>query len=341
MRFRTYQGARQGIGDVINALAAPGGNAYGDHMRDLAYVDGAQATARNADSETALNDQKRAARDSILGALEGVPLPQGLTPGVVSSMFVGSENPNFRDFTQGMVDMGGTAAQGMAMDAARRGDTNQANQFNVLAKPGETYQPYGMNESGVVNQATGAYTPSDLSRAKVGQANAAAGASNALARQRGFLEVSPGATLVQTPNAVGDAIDQVYQAPYSPSQQSDGGVGGGKPSSNALKQRELEAQGVPTQIARGLAYGAIKQVSDGMGNVVLIDYASGQVMGQMKIDARTKAATWIPSQPTASTAALDGAADPLSQARDAISRGAPRDAVIARLRQMGLDPSSL
>lgn len=322
MRFRTYQGARQGIGDVINALAAPGGNAYGDHMRDLAYVDGAQATARNADSETALNDQKRAARDSIMGALEGVPLPQGLTPGVVSSMFVGSENPNFRDFTQGMVDMGGTEAQRMAMDAARRGDTNQANQFNVLAKPGETYQPYGMNESGVVNQATGAYTPSDLSRAKVGQANAAAGASNALARQRGFLEVSPGASLVQTPNAVGDAIDQVYQAPYSPSQQS-GGAGGGKPTTDNRQYQELLALGVPPDTARGAAYGTIKPVTDARGNTVLVDVASTNVIGTLKTDVRTGQTMWEPSQPAAPAAAPGGVAQPQSQADyDALPSGA-------------------
>ncbi|WP_149576380.1 hypothetical protein [Xanthobacter oligotrophicus] len=36
-----------------------------------------------------------------------------------------------------------------------------------------------------------------------------------------------------------------------------------------------------------------------------------------------------------------GVGDPLAQARDAISRGAPRDAVIQRLRQNGIDPAGL
>jgi hypothetical protein len=35
------------------------------------------------------------------------------------------------------------------------------------------------------------------------------------------------------------------------------------------------------------------------------------------------------------------APDPLSQARDAIKRGAPRDAVIKRLRDSGIDPGGL
>ena len=35
------------------------------------------------------------------------------------------------------------------------------------------------------------------------------------------------------------------------------------------------------------------------------------------------------------------AADPIAAARDAISRGAPRDAVIERLRQHGIDAQGL
>jgi hypothetical protein len=34
-------------------------------------------------------------------------------------------------------------------------------------------------------------------------------------------------------------------------------------------------------------------------------------------------------------------ADPLAQARDAVARGAPRDAVIERLRVNGIDPAGL
>jgi hypothetical protein len=39
--------------------------------------------------------------------------------------------------------------------------------------------------------------------------------------------------------------------------------------------------------------------------------------------------------------AADGSSDPLARARDAINRGAPRDAVIKRLRDNGIDPSGL
>jgi hypothetical protein len=44
----------------------------------------------------------------------------------------------------------------------------------------------------------------------------------------------------------------------------------------------------------------------------------------------------LPSRPAA-----DGSIDPLAQARDAINRGAPRDAVIKRLRDNGIDPAGL
>ena len=44
---------------------------------------------------------------------------------------------------------------------------------------------------------------------------------------------------------------------------------------------------------------------------------------------------------TASTGAASKAPDPLTMARDAIAQGAPRDAVIKRLQQNGIDPSRL
>lgn len=223
MRFRTFQGARSGINDAVRALSAPGGGSYNDTMRDLAYVDSAQAGARRDDSETSLNQQKLDARNSIAAALQGVPLPQGMTPDVVSSLFVGSENPSFRDYTQGMVDMGGTQAQRMALEAAQRGDTGAMNRFNTIAKPGETYEPFAMTEAGVIDQGTGAYSVSDLARARENQANAAAGASaasgrasDALAAQRGFLEVSPGATVYGiTGNPVVDALPGAARTPPS------------------------------------------------------------------------------------------------------------------------------
>lgn len=211
MRFRTYQGARAGLGQMMAALAAPGGNVYGDQMRDLAYVDSAQAGARRDDSETALNQQTFGARSNIRSALDGVQLPQGMTPDLAASLYVGSENPNFRDFTQGMVDLGGTEAQRMALDAAKRGDNDAMNRFNTIAKPGTQYTPFTVNETASYNTATGAgqFTPGH--GALVNQRNAAAGASAAAARASDahaglynaqadaarFMEVSPGATVYQ------------------------------------------------------------------------------------------------------------------------------------------------
>jgi hypothetical protein len=52
-----------------------------------------------------------------------------------------------------------------------------------------------------------------------------------------------------------------------------------------------------------------------------------------------RAGTFYKSQGGAKPAQATG--DPLSMARDAIARGAPRDAVIQRLRQNGIDPSGL
>jgi hypothetical protein len=62
---------------------------------------------------------------------------------------------------------------------------------------------------------------------------------------------------------------------------------------------------------------------------------------------RMKGATSIPdgapapAQPPAATEAKPPAPDPLSEARDAIAKGAPREKVIERLRERGIDPAGL
>jgi hypothetical protein len=62
---------------------------------------------------------------------------------------------------------------------------------------------------------------------------------------------------------------------------------------------------------------------------------------------RTKGATSIPdgapapAQPPAATEAKPPTPDPLSEARDAIAKGAPREKVIERLRERGIDPAGL
>lgn len=324
MRFRTYQGARPGIQQVMQAISAPGGTAYNDTMRDLAYVDSAQANARHSDSETALNQQRYSAGESltrpdILEAARKI-LPANMDPVLAATLQLSSEKPSFEGYMK-------AAGQGMynnattrALEAASGGDVGTLNRFNVVAKPGETYEPFKLNETGQINSATGAYEFTPGHEALVGQreaaanaSNAAAGASNALAQQRQLLEVSPGATVYRTPQTqTGRAMESLVTAPLTPNQA---GAGGGAPSADMKQYGELLTLGMDAETARGVAYGTIKQVTSANG-VALIDVASGQVLGELKTDPKTRAPMWVPNTAPAQPAAQQPPVPGARQAQD-------------------------
>lgn len=206
MRFSFYKGAQGGIRNAINALASPGGDAYGGQMKDLAYVDSAQAGARRDDSETALNQQTYDAGQRMLSpemaAALGQLVPQGMDPNVYTSGWMASSDRKFDDFTKGFQNLNAGSATMQALNAALAGDVDGMNRLNTVAKPGETYEPFKLNETGMANAATGeyAFTPGHQALARQRDASAAesmagARAADALARQRQFTELSPGASL--------------------------------------------------------------------------------------------------------------------------------------------------
>lgn len=303
MRFRTYAGASRGINDVMGAFASRGGNAYGDQMRDLAYVDSARSSAARDDSEAGLNQQRFAARESLPSVLSEIPLPAGMTPGAVASMMAGSDNMNFRDFTQGLGDLNSYEAQRAALGAAQRGDNDSLNRFSTAAKPGNVYTPHVVNETASYNSATGAgqFTPGH--GALVNQRNAAAGASAAAGRasdahaelygaqtdMERYLPVAPGYTVFQqNPNAgqpapaqewqgvpfevpeqspVVGALSTVATAPMTPQQMGAGSGGGADGTAKQQRYNELVAQGMPPRAAQAVVDGTLKPIGDANGLV--------------------------------------------------------------------------
>lgn len=218
MKFRTYAGAQPGVSSIMQALAAPG-SAYNDTMRDLAYVDSAQSAAAKNYASADLDKQQYAAREGIPGALANVPLPEGYTPDLVGRLFTGSANPSMGDFTGAMKDLGATPLQREAADAMRAGNVGQGNAImSVLS--GDAYMPFRQSDSGVIDQATGAHTYSPAHQALVrsrdadaAQSYADAEDSRASARARGFLEVSPGASIYDIASPVIAAMPGGAQQP--------------------------------------------------------------------------------------------------------------------------------
>lgn len=331
MNFRNYQGARGGILQMMAAATAPGGNTQMDALRDFAYLDHASQSARKSQADAGIAEDELAARGGLEEALGGVKTSYpGVDGRVLSTLFRASANPNTRDFTQGVGDLGEANTQRMATDAAVAGDNQLANRLSsVLGK--KAYEPYAIESDMGVNKSTGVIAPTDVSRAKTGNYNAssrnydasagqhAAGAraEDALAANRGLLEVSPGANVfrvsdlnapARTPAGVvgfggtpaaaaamreipplnpagaedpsgitgrikgammkGSApppqaapVAPVAVVPPNPGSDADGN----KPTNAGKTMAELEAQGYPKEVARGIAYGTLVKQADSMG----------------------------------------------------------------------------
>lgn len=286
MRFRTYAGAQPGMSRIVEALAAPGGGAYANTMRDMAYMDSAQASAAKATSEAALNDQRRDARSRITDSFRGVELPQGLTPELAGDLFVGSDNPNFRNYTQGLRDLGGTGPQQEAMEAARAGDVGGMNRI-IAALSEKAYQPFALNETGRIDTGTGEVMLTPGHEALTQKREADARAADALARQRGFMSVTPGASVYDisgAPEAPGSAIAGALQNVPQEMPQQPRLVATAPPSPDSTSGRQeadiqeaMRLYGISRQDAMSVVKGWKRVIRDEVnGQTYIVDLPSGQ-----------------------------------------------------------------
>lgn len=333
MRYFTHQGARGGIAQGLQNLSG-GGFDPTSAVRTRAYLDSSISGQRRDNAAAGLDEDRLNALGGLAEQLKRVAMPSGMTPEAYSSIVRSSSSSNPAQTMQGLQTGYENSAIAKALEAAAAGNFDQANQFNTLAKPGATYKPYSANDSGILQGATGALTPTDTSRARIGQMNAAAGASSAAAGASGALqglretqtrypEVSPAASIVDlfppgqaAPGGPGQhnagRPQTIYTAPPNPTS------GGNGPTTQSRKQSELEAQGLPSYIARGVAYGTVKQVTDARGNIVLVDYADGRIVGSLKTDSRTGQPRWeVAAQQPAAQGGAGSGAPPIPGAQQA------------------------
>lgn len=286
----------------LNALAQGSGDAYSTAYRDAAYVDIAAANARNADSDSALNQQKYATRQSIPELLANVPGPPGAAPGSMAALFNASEKPDIAHFTEATGRVADQARQQQAEAAALGGNSTLMNQLTSITAQ-KPYTPYALNETGRIDAGTGEYQLTPGHQALVGQRDAAAAQSlagarenNAQAQAAGMLEVSPGASVYSVPQGgrqggVMGAMAPLMTAPPNPS------TGANQPSNASKVMQELMAIGVPEDAARANAYKSLRQVQDARGNTAVLDGLSSQVTGSLVNDPRTGTVSWQPAAP--------------------------------------------
>lgn len=229
---------------------------------------------------------------------------------------------------------------------ANVGDLDLMNRLNTLAKPGESYMPFKAvgDTGGAMDQATGEGVVFDEvlrklfaaeSGAKVARDRGAANASNASAgkysaeadierqkaerlRTTGAL---PGTGAEGSEGALSSTILRTLQIPALDEK--------GRPVRNPITG-ELETQ--TDQAALSNFYGWVSANNRRPTATAFAQWEAAGRPGGNKSPAPAAGGPKI--DPQATSAAL-------AKARDAIAKGAPRDKVIERLRQNGVDPSGL
>lgn len=244
------------------------------------------------------------------------------------------------------------------------GNLDMMNRLNTLTRPGETYMPFSAvgNTGGAINQATGEGTVWDEalrslftqeSGAQVARDRGAANASNAAAgrssaeRQMTLAELAhlnthgarPGTGAEASEGALSSTILRTLQVPALDDK--------GRPVRNPITG-EMQTQIDQAALARFYAW-----TSANGRRPTATAFAQWEAQGRPA--AATSPATAQPA-PTAGPAAAAPRPGPvaapgagptaaraaaLESARQAIARGAPREQVIQRLRQNGIDPTGL
>lgn len=237
-------------------------------------------------------------------------------------------------------------------------DLDMMNRLNTLAKPGETYRPFSAvgNTGGAINQATGEGVVSDevLRRlfadetgAQVARDRGAANASNAAAgrssaeRQMTLAELAhlnthgarPGTGAEASEGALSSTILRTLQVPALDDK--------GRPVRNPITG-EMQTQIDQAALARFYAW-----TSANGRRPTATAFAQWEAQGRPAAATSPATAQPAPAAPRPGPVAAPGAgptaarAAALESARQAIARGAPREQVIQRLRQHGIDPTGL
>jgi len=220
------------------------------------------------------------------------------------------------------------------------------NRLNTLAKPGETYMPFDPvgNTGGAVNRATGEGVVFDEvlrklfgqeSDAKVARDRGAANASNASA---GKYTAEANQTNLET-----GILQKTGSKPGSGAEGSEGAL-----SSTILRTLQIPALDAKGRPVRNPITGELETQTD---QAALSNFYAWVAANNRRPTA-TAFAQWeaagrpagnknpAPTQP-AGTMSTQANAAALARAREAIAKGAPRDKVIERLRQNGIDPTGL
>lgn len=223
------------------------------------------------------------------------------------------------------------------------GDVGRMNQLNTLAKPGETYMPFkAVGDTGAaVDQATGQGAVFDeVLRKLFGEKNAAEvlrdkGAANSSNAAAGKYGADTRQTNIET-----GILEKTGAKPGAGREASEGAL-----SSTILRTLQIPALDAKGRTVRNPITGEQETTTD----LAAMTQFYGWLATEGRKPTATAFAQWeARGRPSANKSPAPAPATPkmdtsaaLTKAREALAKGAPRDKVIERLRQNGIDPTGL
>lgn len=223
---------------------------------------------------------------------------------------------------------------------------DRMNRLNTLAKPGETYMPFKAvsDTGGAIDQATGQGTVFDQalrrlfeseSGAKVARDRGAANASNASAGKY--------SAEADIERQKADRLRTTGALPGTGAEGSEGAL-----SSTILRTLQVPAMDEKGRPVRNPITGELETTTDQEALRRFYTWAAGNsrkptatAFSQWEAQGRPGSDKNPPPAQTPPKMDAQASSAALTRAREAIAKGAPRDKVIERLRQNGIDPTGL
>lgn len=304
-RMSFHGGLEPGMHAAYRTLA--GGNpqqAYFKTLQALASIDAADARAAKDAAQMAIYEDQLQGRQSFRPSLEGIELPPGITADLADALMRMNPKPNMNDWTQGLERYQKMDIRGQAVDALPGGDLGTVAALNAMADGHPV--PAMFNESGgtLYGRYSGEHQATPVGESGIVANLAKATADHALADQRqylgnsgAFLNVGTGDVIDPRPYTIsgGDVLHRgTGEVQYAPPDRRASSTD----TTNLRKYREMIELGVPEDIARGTAYGTIRQVTTGRGDIALVDVSSGEVLGTLEVPLTSRGSVrWIPNRP--------------------------------------------
>lgn len=222
---------------------------------------------------------------------------------------------------------------------------DRMNRLNTLTKEGQTYTPFdAIGTTGYsVNKATGQGEGLDVLRKRFGEESGARvakdrGAANASNASAGKYSAEARQTNLET-----NILEKTGSKPSSGAEGSEGAL-----SSTILRTLQIPALDGKGRPVRNPITGELETQTDQEALKSFYTWAAGnsrkptatafaqwEAQGRPSGNKNPPPAQTPPKMDTQATAAA------LTKARKALAKGAPRDKVIERLRQNGIDPTGL